>query len=81
MSETPLERLKDAIQELVNTSNPGRLVVDALVIWEEVRYDDEGDQLRSLNYACVGDGSSLAAAVGLASWGLLRLQTDVGAQS
>lgn len=65
---TPLETLHAAVQTFVNETHEHAVVVQhALVVWEQVRLDDDGEALRELRYSLPSDGASLAGALGLAT--------------
>ena len=73
----PLEDLAAAIQAFVaDTEDEAALVVGALVVWEQARYDDDGDQVRAIQYTVPGDAYSLAGSIGLAAAGLELVTAD-----
>lgn len=80
-SSTPLERLHAAIQEfsnsLADTTAKAGMVGQAIVVWEEASFDDDGNLHRQVLYAATGDGASPAGSLGLASLGLAQIQTDI----
>lgn len=67
---TPLETLRDAVQDFANVQRaeqghgPG-LVDVSLVIWEEVAFDDDGTTMRRIRYAVPSDNFSLSSGLGL----------------
>lgn len=62
-----LDRLNAAVAEFANaTSNLGPVLVDvALVVWEQVSYDEDGDVQRNIQYAIPADNFSLSSGLGL----------------
>lgn len=63
---TPLEALNVAVAAFVNSEADRPTLVDvALVIWEEVSYDDDGDPQRAISYAVPTDNFSLSSGLGL----------------
>src|SRR5688500_2465734 len=53
MSETnPLDVLREAVQEFANSrTEVPKLVDHALLLWEAVSFDDDGEAYRSVHYA------------------------------
>lgn len=70
-SETsPIEALTAAVQEFVNArSEHGPVLLrGAVVVWEQVRFDDDGQTAFHTSYACT-EGTSPAASVGILELG------------
>ena len=65
--DSPLVSLAGAIQTFANAiaDEPPVLVGGALVLWEQVRYDEDGDVCRSIRYAVPTDSSTLTGSLGL----------------
>lgn len=62
----PIERLNAAVTEFANATSEGPVLVDvALVIWEQVTYDEDGDVTRRIQYAVPTDNFSLSGGLGL----------------
>ena len=77
---TPLEVLSQAVQAFVNTQVDRPTIVDsALLLWEEVSYDDDGDGdvQRSMNYANTTDNFSLSSALGLLEASREHVRRDI----
>lgn len=63
---TPLDVLNAAVTTFVNSNADRPTLVDvALVIWEEVSCDDNGQAQRSIDYAVPTDNFSLSGGLGL----------------
>lgn len=78
---TPLQRLHAAVQafsnDLSDEDDDVGMVTAALVVWEETSYADDGQVVRTLLYAATGDGATPAHSLGLATYGLARVQAAV----
>ena len=71
---TPLERIQEALQELVAEIHEGPgvpLVRGGVIAWESMVFDENGDAMFQVNYART-EGTSLASVIGI-----LDLATDV----
>jgi hypothetical protein len=74
---TPLERLTAAVQAYVNDmSEVPRVVRGAVVAWEAMRYDEDGDDAYQVSYACTV-GTSPSAAVGIFDLGRVVMLSHV----
>ena len=75
--EITLEDVADLVQRWI-TQQEGQPVVvtGAMLVWEQARYDDDGDQLRSFGYADLLH-SGLAAAIGLCVAGQRQVTDDL----
>lgn len=63
---TPLEKLDAAVQEFVNSQvDQPTLVANAVVVWEQVRYDEDGDAERCISYAVPTVNFTLSGTLGL----------------
>lgn len=63
---TPLERLNAAVAEFANHIAEKAVLVDvALLVWEQVSYDEDGDVGRAIRYAVPTDNFSLSSGLGL----------------
>jgi hypothetical protein len=76
--QTPLDRLTIAVQEFVNATDPEApvLIDSAVVVWETMVYEDDGDLAYKVNYANAGR-ASMSAAVGLLQIGLDQVLADI----
>lgn len=73
---TPLEDLHAAIQEFVNSLDDEALLLhSAVVVWETVRYRDDGAMGHRICYACVV--GSMSSAVGLLAIGHAQVLDDL----
>jgi hypothetical protein len=77
----PLDELHAAIQSfsngLADNDSDVGVVMNALVVWEEVSFDDDGTPQRATFYAATGDQATPNGSLGL-SLNLLRtLEHDV----
>ena len=62
----PIERLNAAVAEFANATAGKPVLVDvALVVWEQVTYDEDGDIGRCIKYAVPTDNFSLSSGLGL----------------
>lgn len=67
--------LQKAVQELANAKNGRPMIIkSAIVVWEEVFFDDEGDMNFDIDFASVGDNVSLATETGLLKAGLTMFE-------
>lgn len=65
-TEHPLDKLKAAVQEFVNSQVEDPVLVDvAVVVWEEVGFDGEGNTQRRIRYAVPTDSFSMSGTLGL----------------
>lgn len=72
-----LEDIGDLVQRWINQRSDEALVVTgAMLVWEEARYTDDGNQARKFGYADVLH-SGLAAAVGLMVAGQQQVMDDI----
>lgn len=70
--------LKEAIQHYINEHSDRPTMLDqAVVIWEEVGFDDDGEPFRMVNWTIPTDNFSLAMAVGLCDLGRAYIQRDI----
>ena len=71
--EGMLTGIAEALQEFVNAihDEPPVLLRGAVVAWESMRYNDDGDPLYSVNYASLTNTSAASTI------GILDLATDV----
>lgn len=64
--QTPLDRLNAAVAEFANETAGKPVLVDvALLVWEQVSYDEDGDVGRAIRYAVPTDNFSLSGGLGL----------------
>lgn len=77
MSE-PLAELADAIQTFVNSFAEGPELVDsAVVVWEAVSFDDDGQAQRRIRYCVPTANFSMSSAIGLLSAGTHYVRRDI----
>lgn len=81
--ETPdgeglLTRIAEALQEFINAihDDPPVLLRGAVVAWESVRYNDDGDPLYSVNYASLPN-TSAASTIGILDLGTEVAKSDM----
>lgn len=77
-----LEALHKAIQTFSNELAEGDpddvgMVTNALVVWEESSYSDDGQIRYATHYATTGGGSTPSACLGLAANLLRTLERDI----
>lgn len=80
MSElSPLEKLNTAISEFANEqSTDGNVLVDvAVVLWEQIRLDEDGHASRRIRYAVPTDNFSLTSGLGLIEAGAFFVKSDI----
>jgi hypothetical protein len=77
--EDTLARVAQAIQEYVNAQDDatGALVDNALVVWEEVGFDGDGDATRRIRYMVPTDNFTLSGSLGLLEAAGAYLRRDV----
>lgn len=71
-----VERLEKAVREYVNEvidSDTPILVDTAVLVWEQVRLDDEGRAMRKIDLCSVTGNTNLSATAGLLSLGSVVL--------
>ncbi len=62
----PIEALNAAVTAFANANSDRPVLVDvALVVWEQVSYDEDGDVGRCIRYAVPTDNFSLSGGLGL----------------
>ena len=72
-----LNALRDAIQDLANAiEDEPHLLDNAVVIWESVSFDEDGDPQRSIQYAVPTDNFTLSGTLGLIEAGKFYLRRD-----
>lgn len=72
------QNLAKAIQDYVNAhSDEPRMVDVAVVIWEDVGYDSNGEPSRCVNYVVPTDNFSLTSATGLCDLGKAYIMRDI----
>lgn len=73
-----LEELGEALQSFACDVTEGSVVVSAaLVVWEEVQFDEDGDVMRRVKYAIPIESTSMSAATGLATLACDALRRDI----
>lgn len=78
-----LQALGEAVQEFVNaTSDEPLMLSQAIVIYEVVTFDGNGDPTRAIDYACPTDNFSISGGLGLVDAGRFYVRRDIlGARS
>lgn len=75
--EVTLDDVADLIQRWITQEEDQPVVVTgAMLTWEQVRYDEDGDQARAFGYADVLH-TGLAAAIGLLVAGKRQVMDDL----
>jgi hypothetical protein len=75
--EITLDDIGDLIQKWINQRSDEAIVITgAMLVWEQARYTDDGEQARKFGYADVLH-SGLAAAVGLMVAGQRQVMDDL----
>ena len=75
--DVTLHDVADLIQRWITQQEDMPVVVTgAMLVWEQARYDEDGDQLRCFGYADVLH-SGLAAAIGLLVAGKRQVMDDL----
>lgn len=68
--ESPLDKLRAAVQEFANATAEQAVLVDTcVVLWEQVSYDEDGEIGRRVRYTVPTDNFSLSAVLGLCAAG------------
>ena len=63
------DKLAESIQEFINAGEEiPRIVRGAVLVYETMRYDDDGDEVYSTNFSCI-PGTTLATAIGVLDLG------------
>lgn len=74
---TTLDDIAELVQRWINQRyDEPRVIAGAMLVWEEVRYDEDGTQARQFNYADVLH-SGMAAAIGLMVAGQRQVMDDL----
>lgn len=77
-----VEELAKAVQRFVASRGDGStLVSQALVLWESVSFDDDGEAQRSISYTCPTDNFSPSGAIGLLDAGRFYIRRDILGES
>jgi hypothetical protein len=74
--EAALQRLAEAIQEHANAVEDGALVSQAVVLYETVSVNDDGDTERAVFYTVPTDNFAVSGALGLCYAGLHMIRRD-----
>jgi hypothetical protein len=75
---TPLEVLNAAVTAFANELADQPVLVDvAVVLWEQVSYDEDGDVGRRIRYAVPTDNFSLSSGLGLIEAGGEYVRRDI----
>lgn len=72
-----VQALGEAVQRFVAASQDGALVSQALVLWESVAFDDEGETVRSVSYCVPTDNFSLTGGLGLLDAAQVYIRRDI----
>lgn len=76
-----LMALNQAVQDFSNAicedASQQGIVTQALVVWEEVSFNENGDPFRRVYYAVPGENFALSGAIGLCVMGLEQLKGDI----
>lgn len=72
------EKMTKLLQEWINEGEDRPLLVDvAVVVWEQMTYDDEGEVIRKVNYSTLTLNAGLASTAGLLDIGRGVLEQDL----
>jgi hypothetical protein len=72
-----LDKLGDALQGFVNEDEGEAAIISgSVVVYELVRFDDDGNEMRRICYTIPGPGSSLSGSLGLLDAGLHLVRRD-----
>lgn len=72
-----IERLRAAIQGYASARGRNCVVTEALVIYEELMFDGDGEPERAVNWCIPTDNFSLSGAIGLADLGAEFIRRDL----
>lgn len=76
-----LEALNRAVQDFSNaiSSDPSQagVVTQAIVVWEEMSINEEGNTKRGVYYAVPTDNFSMSGAVGLLRIATIKVEDDI----
>lgn len=72
-----VETLAAAVQAFVAERSDGALVSQALVLWEAVSFDEDGETSRQIAYTCPTDNFSLSGGLGLLEAGRHYIRRDI----
>ena len=72
-----VQALADAVQRFVASSEGGALVSQALVLWESVSFDEDGEAQRSVSYCVPTDNFSLTGGLGLLDAAQVFIRRDI----
>ena len=72
-----VQELATAVQKFVAATQEGALVSQALVLWESVSFDEEGDTVRSVSYCVPTDNFSLTGGLGLLDAAQVYIRRDI----
>lgn len=74
----PLDDLCDAVQAFANTlTDQGELIDNAVVIWESVSFDEDGETRRCIRYAVPTPNFTMSGTLGLLEAGKHYIRRDV----
>lgn len=72
-----VEGLAAAVQAFVAQRSDGALVSQALVVWEAMSFDEDGEAQRQISYSCPTDNFSLSGGLGLLDAGRYYIRRDI----
>lgn len=76
--EEAVKKLQDAIQNFINVHSDQPMMLDqAVVVWEEVGFDENGVAVRGTQYCIPTDNFSMAMAIGLCDIGGAKIRRDL----
>lgn len=76
--DEPLDDLANAVQAFANhVSDDPELVDSAVVIWESVSFNEDGDAQRCIRYAVPTPNFSMSGTLGLIEAGKFYIKRDV----
>jgi hypothetical protein len=74
--EAALARLAEALQEHVNAQEDDGLVVQAVIVYETVNIEEDGETVRRVAYTIPTDNFAISGALGLCDAGRHLIRRD-----
>lgn len=72
-----VQAVREAIQNLINSIEDEPALLDsAVVVWEAVSFDEDGETQRRISYSVPTDNFSISAALGLIEAGGYYIRRD-----
>lgn len=78
MDEQPIQPLAEAVQAFANeVAEAPELVDNAIVVWESVSYNEDGDVQRCIRYAVPTENFTMSGTLGLLEAGAFYVRRDM----